>query len=157
MRNSFSWKGISLSFLINARIGGVGVSMTQAYMDNYGVSKNSALARDRGYVPVNGGKNPAVQKWYQTVGAGAGSYYVYSATNVRLGELSVGYDVPITRWVPWIKGLNVAFTGRNLFMFYCKAPYDPELTASTGTGFDGMDYFMLPSLRNLGFSVRVKF
>lgn len=156
-RNSFSWKGISLSFLINARIGGVGVSMTQAYMDNYGVSKNSALARDRGYVPVNGGKNPAVQKWYQTVGAGAGSYYVYSATNVRLGELSVGYDVPITRLVPWINGLNVAFTGRNLFMFYCKAPYDPELTASTGTGFDGMDYFMLPSLRNLGFSVRVKF
>jgi len=42
-----------------------------------------------------------------------------------------------------------------MFMFYCKAPYDPELTASTGTHFSGMDYFMLPSLRNLGFSVKL--
>ncbi|WP_255404820.1 SusC/RagA family TonB-linked outer membrane protein [Prevotella sp. kh1p2] len=156
-RNSFSWKGLSLGFLINARVGGVGVSMTQAMMDNFGTSKASADARDAGGVYVNGGLVPAAQKWFQTVGAGAGSMYVYSATNVRLAELSLGYDVPITQWVPWIKGLNLAFTGRNLLMFYCKSPFDPELTASTGTGFDGMDYFMLPSLRNLGFSVRVKF
>lgn len=156
-RNTFSWNGISLSCLIKARIGGVGVSMTQALMDTYGVSKATAEARDRGYVPVNGGTMPAVQKWYQTVGSGVGSYYVYSATNVRLAELSLGYDIPINKWVPWIQGMNVAFTGRNLLMFYCKAPYDPELTASTGTGFDGMDYFMLPSLRNLGFSVKVNF
>ncbi len=156
-RNSFSWNGLSLGFLVSARVGGVGVSLTQAAMDNYGTSKTSAEARDRGYVLVNGGKLPAVQKWYQTVGGGAGAYYVYSATNVRLAELSLGYDIPISRWVSWVKELNVAFTGRNLFMFYNKAPYDPELTASTGTGFDGMDYFMMPSLRNLGFSVRVKF
>ena len=156
-RNSFSWKGLSLGFLVNARVGGVCVSMTQAYMDNYGVSKASADARDAGYVSINGGKVPAVAKFYQTVGAGAGSYYVYSATNVRLAEVSLGYDVPITQLVPWIKGLNVAFTGRNLLMFYKKAPYDPELTASTGTGFEGMDYFMMPSMRNLGFSVRVNF
>ena len=126
-------------------------------MDTYGVSKTTAEARDRGYVPVNGGTMPAVQKWYQTVGSGVGANYVYSATNVRLAELSLGYDVPIHKWVPWLQGMNVAFTGRNLLMFYCKAPYDPELTASTGTGFDGMDYFMLPSLRNLGFSVKLNF
>ena len=42
-------------------------------------------------------------------------------------------------------------------MFYCMAPYDPVLTASTGYGFDGMDYFMLPSTRNMGFSVKVNF
>jgi len=156
-RNNFSWKGLSLGFLINARIGGVGVSMTQALMDINGVSKATADARDAGGVSLNGGLVPAVQKYYQTVGSGAGSMYVYSATNVRLGELSLGYDVPVNRWVSWMKGLNVSFVGRNLLMFYCKAPYDPELTASTGTGFEGMDYFMLPSLRNLGFSVRVNF
>ncbi|MBQ7149578.1 MAG: SusC/RagA family TonB-linked outer membrane protein [Prevotella sp.] len=156
-RNSFSWKDLSLGFLVNARVGGVCASMTQAYMDNYGVSKASADARDAGYVSVNGGKVPAVAKFYQTVGAGAGSYYVYSATNVRLAEVSLGYDVPIRQVVPWIQSLNVALTGRNLLMFYKKAPYDPELTASTGTGFEGMDYFMMPSMRNLGFSVRVNF
>lgn len=156
-RNSFSYKGVTLGFLINARIGGVGVSMTQALMDAYGTSKASADARDAGGVVINGYLVPAAQKYYQTVGTGAGSMYVYSATNVRLGELTLGYDIPITRFAPWIKGLNVAFTGRNLFMFYCKAPYDPELTASTGTHFSGMDYFMLPSLRNIGFSVKLNF
>jgi len=156
-RNNFSWKGLSLDFLITARVGGVGVSMTQALMDAYGVSKATASARDAGYVEINGSHVPAVQKYYQTIGTGAGAYYVYSATNVRLAELSIGYDIPINKWVPCIKSMNLAFTGRNLFMFYCKAPYDPELTASTSTGFAGMDYFMLPSMRNLGFSVRVNF
>jgi TonB-linked SusC/RagA family outer membrane protein len=156
-RNSFSWKGLNLGFLINARVGGIGVSMTQALMDAYGTSQASADARDAGGVIINGSLVPAAQKYYQTVGTGAGSMYVYSATNVRLAELSLGYDVPVSKVVPWIKGLNVAFTGHNLFMFYCKAPYDPELTASTATHFAGMDYFMLPSLRNLGFSVRLNF
>jgi TonB-linked SusC/RagA family outer membrane protein len=156
-RNSFSWKGLSLGFLINARIGGKVVSLTQGLLDAYGVSKTTADDRDAGGVMINGARVSAVQKYYQTVGTGAGSMYVYTATNVRLAELSLGYNVPITKVVPWIKGMNVAFTGRNLLLFYCKAPFDPELTASTATGFAGMDYFMLPSMRNLGFSVRLNF
>ncbi len=156
-RNSFSYKGVSLGFLVNARIGGIGVSMTQGIMDAYGTSKTSADARDNGGIMINGHLVPAAQKYYQKVGTGASSMYVYSATNVRLAEFSLGYDLPITKWVSFIQGMNVAFTGRNLFMFYCKAPYDPELTPSTGTHFNGMDYFMLPSLRNLGFSVKLNF
>lgn len=155
-RNNFEWKGLSLGFLINARVGGVVVSMTQAMMDQYGVSERTAADRDAGGALVNGYRIPA-QSFWQTVGGGAGSYYVYSATNVRLAELTVGYDVPVTKWIPWIKGLHVAFTGRNLCMLYNKAPFDPELTASTGTYMTGMDYFMLPSLRNLGFSVKINF
>lgn len=155
--NSFDWNGLTLSFLISARVGGQCVSMTQAMMDTYGVSKVTADARDAGGVMINGRIVPAVQKYYQTVGAGAGSNYVYSATNIRLGEFSLGYTIPVEKWVKFVKSMNVAFTGRNLFMFYCKAPYDPELTASTGTHFDGMDYFMMPSLRSLGFSVKLNF
>ena len=43
--NHFSWKGISLSALITARIGGIVYSATEAAMDQYGVSERSALAR----------------------------------------------------------------------------------------------------------------
>ena len=53
-RNSFSWKGLTLSCLVNARIGGVVVSQTQALMDAYGVSKATATARDLGYVLIDG-------------------------------------------------------------------------------------------------------
>lgn len=157
-RNSFSWKGITLGCLVTARVGGIGVSMTQAMMDYYGVSKTTAQARDAGGVMINGAMVPAAAKYYSVVGAGVGENYVYSMTNVRLAELSLGYDVPISQWVPWIKGLNVAFTGRNLLMLYCKAPFDPEQTANSSSAFfDGLDYFMQPSLRNLGFSVKVNF
>ena len=83
--------------------------------------------------------------------------YTYSYTYLRLQEKSLGYDVPITKYVNWIKGLNLSFVAHNLWMLYNKAPFDPELTSNTGTYYQGVDYFMQPSLRNLGFSVKVKF
>lgn len=158
-RNNFEWKGLSLGIVINGRFGGIGVSSTQAKLDAYGVSKASAEARDNGGVMVNGERIPA-KDFYQVVGggnSGIGSMYVYDATNIRLSELSLGYDIPITKWVKWIKGAHVSVVGRNLIMFYNKAPFDPESTASTGTYFQGIDYFMQPSQRNIGFSVNLKF
>ncbi len=157
--NSFGWNGISFGFLATARFGGVGVSNTQALLDYYGVSQTTAEARDAGGAVVNGYRVPA-KEYYQIIGApngGAGSMYVYSATNIRLSELTLGYDIPVSKWTKAVKGMNVSFIGRNLFFLYRKAPYDPELTASTGTYFQGIDYFMQPSLRNLGFSVKLQF
>ena len=156
-RNEFYWNGFNLGFLINARVGGRAVSMTQAYMDVYGTSLTSAIARDNNGVMINGIKVPAAEKYLKFAGNNIGENYVYSATNVRLGELTFGYNVPVHKWVNWIEGLNVSFTGRNLFFFYKKAPFDPELTGSTSMGMAGMDYFMLPSMRQLGFSVKVSF
>jgi hypothetical protein len=82
--------------------------------------------------------------------------YVYSATNVRLGEASLAYTIPATFFHKKVQGVTLALTGRNLFMFYNKAPFDPEATASTDTYWQGIDYFMQPSLRNVGFSVKVQ-
>ena len=53
--------------------------------------------------------------------------------------------------------VTLGLTAHNLFMLYKKAPFDPESTASTGTYYQGFDYFMQPSLRSLGFNVNVKF
>lgn len=158
-RNGFSYKNFNLDFLITARIGGVGVSVTQAILDRFGVSKASADARDQGGVIVNGEMIPA-QPYYEVVGggvAGVGSMYVYSATNVRLGEASLGYTFPSSFFNNKIKGLSVAVTGRNLLMLYHAAPFDPEATANTGTYYQGIDYFMQPSLRSIGFNVKVQF
>lgn len=158
-RNNFEWKGLNLGVVINGRFGGVGVSSTQAKLDAYGVSKASADARDRGGALVNGELIPA-KDYYQTIGggnSGIGSMYTYDATNIRLSEISLGYDIPVNKWVSWIQGARVSVIGRNLIMFYNKAPFDPESTASTGTYFQGIDYFMQPSLRNVGFSVNLQF
>lgn len=160
-RNQFNWKGLSLGFMFNARVGGVGVSLTQAAMDYYGVSAATGEARDNNGVLVNGQRVGKINAYYTKVGnngdGAVGSCYVYSMTNVRLGELTFGYDIPVQKWCKWIKGLNVSFIGRNLWMLYCKAPFDPESVSGAGTYSSGIDYFQQPSLRNLGFSVKVTF
>ena len=56
-----------------------------------------------------------------------------------------------------IQKFTVSLVGRNLWMIYNKAPFDPEITASTGTYYQGLDYFMQPSARTIGFSVRLQF
>lgn len=158
--NTFSYKGINLGVLIDARIGGRGVSVTQAMMDRYGVSEASALAREQGIVlsenqtlPGSGAKD-----FFNNTGDGTGmlSQYIYDMDNVRLRELSVGYDLP-SKWFNDKLAATVSLVGRNLFMIYNKAPFDPELTASTGTYYQQFDYFMQPSVRTIGFSLRFQF
>lgn len=157
--NQFSFKGVSLGVLIDARIGGQGVSATQALLDRWGASKASADAReDNGVWISEDQKLPDVQAFYANNGNGMAmlSHYVYNMTNVRLRELSIGYDLP-SKWFNNKIGMTVSLVGRNLWMIYNKAPFDPEITASTGTYYQGLDYFMQPSVRNLGFSVRLQF
>lgn len=157
-RNDFSWKNFNFGFLISARIGGVVYSATQAALDYYGVSEQTAAARDRGYVLVNGADYVNPEAWYSVISAGGGipQFYTYSATNVRLQEMNVGYT--FDKELLWGLGeLSLSLTGRNLFMFYCKAPFDPEITASTGNFYQGLDNYILPSMRNFGFNVKLKF
>lgn len=157
-RNDFRYKGLNLGVLVTARVGGICYSATQANLDLYGVSEASAAARDAGGVMINGRDRIDPQKWYQAIGSQSGlpQYYTYSATNVRLQELSLGYTLP-RKWFRDKMGLTVSFVGRNLWMIYCKAPFDPEAVASTGMNYQGIDYFMMPSMRSLGFNVKFEF
>ena len=155
--NTFSYKGVSLNALITARIGGLVTSYTQMFLDRTGVSKASADARDAGGIYVNHGYINA-QEYYNVV-AGANTYllqeYLYDGSNVRLQELSLAYTLP-QKWFNNKAKMTLSFIGRNLWMIYCKAPFDPDLSYSTGTYNQGMDFLMMPSLRNLGFSVKVE-
>lgn len=156
-RNDFTWKGFHVGFMVAARLGGVVFSRTQAVMDNYGVSEFSADARDLGYVLVNGNDRVDPESWYTTVGGKAvPQYYTYSATNVRLQEASLGYTIP-RKWLGNVCDIKVSLVGRNLWMIYNKAPFDPESVASTNSFYQGIDNFMIPSLRNVGFSLNFKF
>lgn len=157
--NHFTYKGIDLGVVLSARVGGLAYSATQGILDYYGVSEASATARDNGGIPINNGLVTA-QKYYQTIGTGEGGYgryYLYSATNVRLQELSLNYTLP-KKWFKNVANVTLGVVGRNLWMIYCKAPFDPELSAATASNYYmNVDYFMQPSLRNIGFNVKVQF
>lgn len=158
-RNDFKVENFTFGFLITARLGGIVYSSTQAYLDYYGVSEASAAARDNGGVWINGGENLiSANSWYSTVG-GSGSLpqaYTYSATNVRLQEASIGYTFP-RKMLGDVCDLNISIVGRNLWMIYNKAPFDPEAVATIGNYYQGIDHFMMPSLRNFGFNVKLTF
>jgi len=158
--NSFSYKGFGLSFLINGRFGGIVTSSTQAILDRFGVSEASADARDNGGFMIPNQGSVDAEKYYKIIGsgeAGTAGYYTYSATNVRLQELSLSYTFPTSLFDNIINNLTLSFIANNPWMIYCKAPHDPELTPSTSTYGQGNDYFMQPSLKSFGFGVKVKF
>ena len=155
--NEFNWKGLNVGFMFSARLGGIVLSQTQAILDEYGVSQASADARKAGGIAVGNGRIDA-QGYYSVVGGASPvwSEYIYDGTNVRLQEAHISYLIPKKLLGDKVR-LSLGLTARNLLMIYNKAPFDPELTASTGTYYQGFDYFMQPSLRNLGFTVKLQF
>lgn len=167
--NAITYQSFTINLLIDARLGGKVMSITQALLDEYGVSKASADARHGGGVDIpavvsNGtditgtysGKLPA-ELFYTSVGGRAGitEYYMYDATTIRWRELSLGYRLPVKS--KFIKSASLSLIGRNLFFFYKKAPFDPEISMSTGNGVQGIDVAGLPSTRSLGLSLRCSF
>lgn len=157
--NSFSYKGFGLSFLINGRFGGVVTSSTEAILDRFGVSKASGEARDLGGALLPGQGRVDAEKYYKMIGTGdyhTSGYYVYSATNIRLQELTLSYTFPNSWFKNVLKDVTVSFTANNPWMLYCEAPFDPELTPSIGTYGQGNDYFMQPSVRSFGFGIKLK-
>ncbi|WP_343308064.1 SusC/RagA family TonB-linked outer membrane protein [Chitinophaga niabensis] len=157
--NGLTYNRFNLNFLVDARLGGEVVSSTEAIMDNFGVSKRTEEARNNGGVMVNGTKVDAKGYYQNLTGAtsSALALYTYSATNVRLRELSLGYTIPAAALNNKLQKIQLSLVARNLWLIYKKAPYDPEITAFTTNQFQGYDYFGMPSLRNIGVNLKVTF
>jgi hypothetical protein len=95
--------------------------------------------------------------WYSVVGGrnGISGAYVYSASVVRLREASLGYALPLRKG--FFTAVRLSLIGRNLIYFYKKAPFDPELTMSTGNGLSGVDVFSQPASRSMGLNLNLSF
>ena len=154
---SLSYAGLSVNWTFAARVGGLVVSDTQAMLDRFGVSARSAAARDNGGVALPDGNIAEAEDYYTKVSSAVGTYYVYDGTNVRLADLSLNYRLP-KKWFKNKLDMTVSLTGKNLWLIYCKAPFDPESTSAVSNNFyQGLDYFQSPSLRSFGFNVKLSF
>lgn len=171
--NTISYKNFQLFFLINGRIGGKVVSLTESYLDNMGVSERVGKARQYAeshnlytadgaeamYLPDGSGRLVGVKAYYtSTSTVGSGLYapqYIYNATNFRLRELSLGYT--FRNLLGENKNLTLSFIGRNLFFIYKDSPVDPDVALSTGNGLSAFELFNLPSSRSYGFSLKLNF
>lgn len=160
--HTLTFGNLTAYLLIDGRFGGRILSQTQADLDLFGVTRATAEARDRGYVELEGHRITDVKAFYKHVvggRAGVTEYYMYDATNVRLRELSLEYRVPGDRIASGkaVKNIRLAFVARNLFFFYKKAPFDPDLVLSTGNDNQGIEVYGMPTTRSVGFTVKCEF
>ena len=164
--NTFTYKDFSLFLLINGRIGGKVISLTEGYLDRYGASERTGNARlnaeknniytedGRLGMYLNEGRNlVAVQDYYDFVGSSYAGDYIYDATNFRLRELSLGYT--FRNLFGEYKNLNISFVCRNLFFLYKESPVDPDVSLSTANGLGGIDVFNYPSARTFGLNIKL--
>ena len=163
--NTFSWKGLSVYMLIDGKVGGKVVSLTEAALDEYGLSQRSADARLSGETVVwdgvevaavtlpDGQKVPA-RAYYEAVGSNQ-TECIYDATNIRFREISVGYTFYDLFGVS--KNLSISLVGRNLGFIYKKAPVDPDISMTAGNNFGGVESYSLPTTRSYGFNVKLTF
>lgn len=167
LENSFNYGSFNLRFLIDARFGGEVMSVTQGILDQAGVSKASGDVRDSGgLVSINAlasdGVTPVTtmdaKKYYDKVGgrSGASGEYVYDATNVSLREISLGYTFN-TKKISFINSASLSLIARNLFFFYKDAPFDPNVSLSSGEGLQGVDIYGMPSTKSVGLNLNVTF
>ncbi|GAA3979903.1 SusC/RagA family TonB-linked outer membrane protein [Mucilaginibacter dorajii] len=198
INNSFSYKGINLSFLVDARFGGSIYSNTNRTGTYTGVLASTLPGRGAAngglsyYYPGNNTSATAVQvsgsapagvtvyndgvifKGVKADGTAnttilpAQSYYkgftnvdeafVYDASYIKLREVKLGYTFP-SHWVKGIglQGATVSLVGRNLWIIHKNAPnIDPETAFNSGNG-QGLEDLTLPTVRNIGFNINLKF
>lgn len=159
--NNLTYRDFSLYLLIDGHFGGDVLAQTQAVLDQAGVSRISGDARLAGYVDLEGKHIYNVRGFYEQVGGRSGvtEYYMYSATNVRLRELSIGYTLPkrLIGKNHLIKEAGISFVARNLFFIYKKAPFDPDAVLSATNSNQGIDILGIPTTRSLGFHVKLSF
>ena len=183
-RNSFSYKNINLSFLIDWKHGGDLFSLDMWYGSSTGLYKESAGLNElgnpiRNYVTGNpktdgglilpgvlpdGTKNTVRSDEMGTYYTPIGSYYapnamfIYDASYIKLRELALTYTFPSSLFRgTYINGMSLGLVGSNLWIIHKNLPYaDPETTQGAGN-VQGWQSGVMPSTKNFGFTLNVNF
>ncbi|MEO6549308.1 MAG: SusC/RagA family TonB-linked outer membrane protein [Ferruginibacter sp.] len=201
INNSFTYKNINLSFLVDARIGGSIYSNTNRTGTYTGVLETTLPGRNAAnggltyYYPGNQNSVKAVALPAGTANGPAGEtayedgnifngvtadgkanttilpaqqYYkgftnvdeqfVFDASYVKLREVKIGYSFSqkIIRHIGF-QDATVSLVGRNLWIIHKKVPnIDPETAFNNGNA-QGLEDLTLPTVRNIGININLKF
>jgi TonB-linked SusC/RagA family outer membrane protein len=181
LNNSFTYKGINLSFLIDFKFGGDVFSGSNNRLTQWGLHKQSLIGRD-GETPlhvqgvVNTGEDNApeytpidrdltaneAQIYWDNVGGESTAItnmFLYDASFLKLRQVTIGYSFPRTMLskTPF-QNLTISFVARNLAILYKDIEnVDPESNYSANAGAQGLEYFGFPATRSYGFNLNVGF
>ena len=176
---TFNYKGIILSAMLDMKIGGDIVSVSEGMATMVGTSERTL---NRGTLQTIGGVTdyymtvPGVkadgsvndipvtaQSYYNTIGLysseqGFAEEFVHDASYIKLKELSVGYDFPqkmLRR--THLSSLRLSFVARNLCFLMKNTPGNPEGGYDTTMFSQALDFLAVPYARTYGLTVNLGF
>lgn len=173
--STFTWKDLSLSFLLDGRIGGDVANITGRSL--YSNGQNALLVPyrnrkvvfkgvvDNGDGTYSPNTTPVIldQTTFNNYIYNVSSNFIEDGSYLRMSYVTLAYDFSnlmkrLGSSNP-IKGLKCSLTGRNLFLLTKYTGADPQVmpSASNGTGSMGIDNYSVPSLRSFNFNVNVTF
>lgn len=178
LSNTFTYKNLSLSFLIDMQQGGDIFSLDMSYGSYTGLYKETAFTNDlgnpaRNTIEKGGGiVNPGVttegkpntKRLDLSTSDNAGymalpdKAFVYDASYIKLRQVALSYRLPKS----WLKGGIVrnavlSLVGSNLWIIHKNLPYsDPESGLGAGNA-QGISISSLPTTRDIAFNVKLQF
>ncbi|MEQ8473250.1 MAG: SusC/RagA family TonB-linked outer membrane protein [Marinoscillum sp.] len=182
--NTFSFKGLSLDFLIDWKQGGDLYAGTLSAMRGRGVLEETAtgdvrqqafvlpgvygdvnnpgmaLTDESGNVIPNEFQIDANDYFWRTSNNAPAEFNVYDATVVRLREVGLSYRIP-TQWLEdiFIGSASISVVGRNLWFYAPNMPdgYDPETNGRGSGNGQGMEFAYVPNAKRYGATLKVTF
>jgi outer membrane receptor protein involved in Fe transport len=167
--NTFTFKGISLSTLIDFKLGHKMIAGSNMNYLRHGLHKRTLVGRAEGYV-IGNGVNPGgeinttrspVQPFYEWAnGQGVYEDFVFNAGFWKLRQVTMSYD--FTRHLPqnlFIKGVKLSAVANNVAVLKkWTENMDPEQVVNTSDNSTGLDFWpSLPLTRSIGFNLNARF
>lgn len=165
--NTFNYKGISLSFLIDYKLGGKMLSGTNFNAIRHGLHKNTLEGRTNGVVGqgvnqsggVNTTVSPVQTYWEHLRTQQIIESVIYNSGYLKLRQLSLGYD--FTKYFPakWpFKGVRLDLVANNVLILKKWIDnIDPETFGFGSDNNVGLESPGLPTTRSIGFNLNIKF
>lgn len=170
--NTFKYKNLSLSFLIDGKFGGNVHSGTNRELMMRGLHKKTLEGRENG-LEVSGIDDATGQPFTMTVApenlrtyygiigeenSGIAEEFIYSTDFIKFRELSLSYNLPkkVLENI-FVSDLRFSLIGRNLFYISKEIDnVDPEASLNNLNS-QGIERFGIPATKSLGFSLNAKF
>ncbi|GAB3234248.1 SusC/RagA family TonB-linked outer membrane protein [Algoriphagus aestuariicola] len=173
LSNSFSFKGFTLSTLIDVKMGGDIFDVGTGLARKTGQYAETAAGREEGIIgkgvmnigtaedPVYAPNDVIVNATTFWNAQNPRTYHeagIFDGTYVKLRELTFGYSFPENFLRNnFIQSMNLTFVARNLAILYKNHPHmDPEVDNKGGNA-QGFAYGEMPSTRNMGFNLNITF
>jgi hypothetical protein len=164
-RNTISWRGFTLSFLWDVRMGGVMHNGTKAVMLYHGTHEETA-DRDTETVVWQGVYASSGEANTTPIAIDESFYNLYSLQYVseevleevdwlRLRDCGMSYQFSRALCTKLkLKNLSVSVNTRNLILFTTYSGIDPETNLSGASNSIGRDYFNSPNTKSISFTIK---